>query len=322
MAGILRLLIELPFVDWGYQFKPSFKKKNREYTLMMKRLPSALISEGVNQLNMLVDKMMASTLPVGAVSGLNYGSRLTNVFSGLFSNAIATALYPQTVELISLKKNDDLNDLMSKSLKIFGLVMIPLTIACILFRVEMVAVVFERGAFGKESVHLTAGTFGCYSAGLFFAASNTVLTNVFYGYGDTRTPMYIGLANLVINVGLNLLLVYCIGINGLAIGTSLSACIVFFIRAKLIDPYVKLQWGGILKQFAKLIPASVLACGVARLAINMLAMNKYVEIILAAAIGFTIYIAELFFLRIDEIADIRKIIKSFIHNAGAKDVRK
>lgn len=308
-GGFLRLLVELPFVDWGYKFRPSFHRKSKEYALMMKRLPSALISEGVNQLNMLVDKMMASTLPVGAVSGLNYGNRLTNVFSGLLSTAIATALYPQVVELISLKKQDELNSLMSKILKIFGLVMFPLTIACVLFRVDLVSCVFERGAFGKESVYLTAGTFACYSAGLFFVASNTVLTNVFYGYGDTKTPMYIGIANLVINVGLNLLLVHFIGINGLAIATSLSACIVFFVRMKLIDKYVTFEWRQIIKQFVKVLIASLIACTLARVFANILGINKYLRIILAAIVGASIYLAELYVMKIDELKFVIELIK-------------
>ncbi len=308
-GGFLRLLIELPFVDWGYRFKPSFRRKSAEYALMMKRLPSALVSEGVNQLNVLVDKMMASTLPVGAVSGLNYGNRLTNVFSGLLSAAIATALYPQVVELISLKKQDELDRLMSRILKVFGLVMFPLTIACVLFRVELVSCVFERGAFGKESVLLTSGAFAFYSLGLFFAAGNRVMTNVFYGYGDTKTPMCIGVANLVMNIGLNLLLVHFIGLNGLAIATSLSACIAFFVRAKLIDRYVKFKWGEIMKQFVKLLLAATIACGAARLAMDAVDLNQYAEILLAAVLGGAVYMIELYAMKIEELGFLLRLMK-------------
>ena len=307
-GGMLRLLIEIPFVDWGYKFRITLKK-SQEYSLMMKRMPSALISEGVNQFNMLVDKMMASTLPEGAVSGLNYGNRLTNVFSGLLSSAIATALYPQVVELISLKKNDELNNLMSRILKIFGLVMFPLTIACILFRKELVSVVFERGSFGAESVNLTAGTFACYSIGLFFVASNTVLTNVFYGHGDTKTPMFIGIANLIVNVGLNFALVYLIGINGLAIATSISAVIAFFIRIIFIKKYINFCCKDILIQFLKFLFASFVACLLARLAINYISFNKYFDIIIAAAMGILIYFIEIYILRVEELKYIIQIIK-------------
>lgn len=310
LGGMLRLAVELPFVDWGYRFKPSFGKKSKEFSLMTKRLPSALVSAGVSKLNLLVDKMMASTLPAGAVSGLNYGNRLTNVFSGLLSTAVATAMYPQMVELISLKKTEELNRLMTRIIKIFAMIMFPITLACILFRVELVSAVFERGAFGKESVSLTSGVFACYAAGLFFIAVNSVLVNVFYGYGDTKTPMQIGLINLIVNICLNLLLVKLIGINGLAIATSLSACFIFVLRMFLIKRYVQLEWKEIGSGFVKLLIASAIACLLARFVIDLIQINRYIELVLAAGIGICVYFTELHFLEIDELKFLVHLIRN------------
>ena len=308
-GGMLRLAVELPFVDWGYRFKPSFGKKSKEFALMMKRLPSALVSAGVGRLNVLVDKMMASALAAGAVSALNYGSRLTNVFSGLLSNAVATALYPQMVELISLKKSEELNALLTRIIKIFAVVMFPVTAACILFRFDLVAAVFGRGAFGQDSVNLTAGVFACYSAGLFFVAVNAVFVNVFYGYGDTKTPMTIALFNLAVNITLNLLLVRWIGINGLAIATSLSAFAVFILRMVLIKKYVHLDWHQIRAAFIELLAASVIACVCARVIVNLFVINRYIELIIAAAIGIAVYLIELRILKINELNDIVNLIR-------------
>ncbi|MBR3305085.1 MAG: murein biosynthesis integral membrane protein MurJ [Clostridia bacterium] len=313
LGGLFRLLIELPFVDWGYRFRPSFGK-NHDFIIMMKRLPSALVSEGVNQINMLVDKMMASTLPAGAVSGLNYGNRLTNVFSGLLSTAVSTALYPQVVELISLKKNSELNSLLSRIIRIFTLLMVPLTVACILFRSEIVSVVFERGAFGKESVILTSGTFACYSVGLFFAAVNTIIINVFYAYGDTRTPMLISIMNLIINAGFNLLLMDMIGVNGLAISTSITSLIGFLICMKRIDGNIHFSWKDLLKQFAVILAASVIACGLARIVTDHISMNKYIELALAVLTGVSVYAAELKLLKIEELTLLADLIRKRIRN--------
>lgn len=300
-GGLMRLVVELPFVNWGYRFRPSFRKKTEEYTLMMKRLPSALISEGVNQLNLLIDRMMASSLPSGAVSALNYGSRLTGVLNGLLSTAVTTALYPQVVEMISLKKQEELERLISEILKIFAMVMFPMTIASILFRKELVSAVFERGAFGTESVALTAGTFACYCFGLFFSASNAVLSNVFFGYGDTKKPMYFGILNLIINVVLNFLLVSLIGINGLAVATSLSAFTGFLVRIIAIRKYVHFDWKEILIQFAKFLIASGIACALAYLAVHWLYLNKYVVLVLAAGVGILVYVAELYVMKVEEL---------------------
>lgn len=306
-GGILRLAVELPFVNWGYRFKPSFGKKSREFSLMMKRLPSALISAGVSRLNQLVDKVMASTLPAGAVSGLNYGSRLTNVFSGLLSNAVATAMYPQMVELISLRKTEELSRLLTRIVRIFAMVMFPVTIACILFRTELVSAVFQRGAFTEASVTLTAGVFACYSCGLFFTAVNSVLVNVFYGYGDTKTPMNVGIAHLVVNVCLNLILVRLLGINGLAAATSLSAMFVFGLRIVLIRQYAQMDWKNIVSGMIRLAGASLIACGFAKAVMSLIELNRYIELIAAALIGILVYFLELRLLKINELDDLLQL---------------
>ena len=229
-GGALRLLVELPFVNWEYRYRPNFKFKTPEFILILKRLPSAWISEAVTQLNSLVDKMMASGLKEGTISGLNYGHRLVNVFSGLLSTSIATALYPQMIELATKGEKDALSRLLVKIINIFSVLMIPVTLACVLFRTELVRVVYQRGSFDESSVALTSGVFALYSVGIFFIACNAVITNLFYGYGNTKTPMFFCIQNLVTNVVLNLVLISVWGVNGLALATSLSAVISFFIQ--------------------------------------------------------------------------------------------
>ena len=81
VGGIVRLLVELPFVNWNYKPKADLNFRSPAFKTMLKRLPSALLSEGVNRINTLIDKIMASGLPEGSISALNYGVKLTNVFS-------------------------------------------------------------------------------------------------------------------------------------------------------------------------------------------------------------------------------------------------
>lgn len=314
-GGCLRLLIQLPFINWNYRFRPSFKK-SEEYTLLRKRFPPALIGAGVKQVNPVIDKMMASHLAEGSVSGLNYGVRLTNVFSGLLSSAVGTAMYPQIVELVALKKRKELSNMMAKLVRIFGALMIPITFACILFREEIVSVAFQRGSFGEASVALTAGTFACYSIGLFFTACNTVLENVFYGSGDTKTAMYLSIASMLINVGLNLTLMYFFGINGLALATSLSAIIVFAIRGKLLGKYVDMKWFHIVIKLGKVLLASAIACGISKWLICVISLNRYVELLLACATGVAIYSIECHFFRIDEL---KELMNLFFRRLKKKD---
>ncbi len=309
VGGAVRLLIELPFVDWGYKYKPDQKFKTPEFVVMLKRLPSALISEGVTQFNTLIDKAMASTLTEGTISGLNYGHKLMNVFSGLLSTAIATALYPQMIELIALKKEKELSNLVVKIINIFSVLMLPITLACALFRTELVAAVFQRGSFTAESTVLTSGVFALYCIGLFFIASNTVITNLFYGYGNTKTPMYISIANLGTNVALNLFLIHVWGVNGLALATSLSAIITFFIRVRAAEKYAKLDNKKMIVTAVKVLIASAVACFIPRIIFWIHPINQYLTIIISAIIGVVVYLGMVKVLKVNEINDLVGLLK-------------
>lgn len=303
-GGLTRLLIELPFVDWGYKYKPNFQFKSDDFMLMMKRLPSALVSGGVSQINSLVDKSMASMLPMGTISNLNYGYRLMNVMSGLLSTAVTTALYPEMIELITWGKKRELGRLVTKIFNIFCVLMIPVTLACILFRIEIVSVVFKRGSFGEDSVTITAGVFAIYCIELVFLACNSVMSNIFYGSGDTRTPMYISLGNLIGNIGFNLLFIRIWGVNGLALSTSMTTAISFAIQLAISRKYVELEWGRFLLSLVKITIASVIACMIPRILFVYFTINRFWVLVISAAIGILLYFVIAKLLNIEEFNDL------------------
>lgn len=315
IGGALRLIVELPFVNWGYKYKPDFQFKTPEFILMLKRLPSALVSEGVTQLNTLVDKAMASTLPEGTISGLNYGQKLMNVFSGLLSTAIATALYPQMIELIALKKENELSKLVVKIINIFCVLMFPVTIACVLFRVELVSAVFQRGSFTEKSTALTSGVFAFYCVGIFFIACNTIVTNLFYGYGNTKTPMIVSIVNFIVNVVLNLSLIHFLGVNGLALATSLSAFVTFFVRLKLAEKYVKLDNKQMITTGIKVLISSVIACFIPRIIFWVYPINKYLSLVISAFIGMIIYFALVKLFKVNEVGDLIDLFRRKLKKA-------
>ena len=147
IGSICRLLIELPFVNWGYRYKISFNFGNPDMRSIFKGLPFALLSEGVTQFNTFGDKVMASNLSIGSVSSLNYGHKLTNVFNGLISSAVTTALYPRIIEMIALNQNKELSVLISRIIINFAIIMIPVSAFNYAYSEELVTIAFARGFF-------------------------------------------------------------------------------------------------------------------------------------------------------------------------------
>ena len=106
VGSIFRVLIQLPFINWKWRFRPDFHFKDKEIIPMLRGLPSVAVTAAIAHINSLVDKIVASGAGSGSVSCLHYGHKLVNVFSGMFSTAISTAVYPTMIEYIAGKKEE------------------------------------------------------------------------------------------------------------------------------------------------------------------------------------------------------------------------
>ena len=312
LGGVCRMLVELPFVDWGYHFHFDYRINTGDMRLLLSRYPSAMLSEGAGQINILVDKIMASTLAVGSVSALSYSSRLLSVLNGLLSVALSTALYPQFVELKELNEYAKLESIIKKVINTFCFVMIPVSIGCLAFSSEIVSAVYERGMFNQASVSITADTFSFYCVGLFFVACNTVLINVFFAFGDTKTPLILSVLNLVSNVLLNIVLIGPFGAAGLALATSISAIIAYVLRLVYLRRTVAISMIGTMIGFPKILIMSILSCGIARMIVYLLALNSVISLLLGALIAIVCYLLIAVILRSEELKFLIRVAYSLL----------
>jgi len=76
----------------------------------------------------------------------------------------------------------------------------------ILLRQPLVALLFQRGAFGVEDTQLVAWALGWFAAGLLGHSVVELASRAFYAQQDTRTPVLVGSAAMGLNVVLSLTL--------------------------------------------------------------------------------------------------------------------
>ena len=98
VGSIFRLLVQLPFINWKWKFRPDFHFGDEDVVPMLKGLPSVAVTAAIAHINGLVDRTIASGAASGSVACLNYGHKLVNVFSGMVSTAISTAVYPTMIQ--------------------------------------------------------------------------------------------------------------------------------------------------------------------------------------------------------------------------------
>ncbi len=194
--------------------------------LLVLMLPVAL-GAGVYQINVVVDVVIASFLPSGSVSFLYYADRLNQLPLGVVGIAIGTALLPILARQIRAGEDGAALANQNRALEVALVLTVPAAAALIVIAQPIIAVLFERGAFGPEAVTATAWALAAYAAGLPAHVLAKVFTPGYFAREDTATPVKIAVFVMVINAALAVALMlalqtYGIGHVGIALATSLT----------------------------------------------------------------------------------------------------
>ena len=265
VGSFFRFLIQLPFIDWNWKFRWNFHFRAPQMIPMLKGLPSVALTAAVQNLHGLVDKILASGAPDGAVSCLNYGNKLISAFSGMFSIAIGTATYPTMIQYIVEKQYEKLSELILNIFEKLIFVILPVTVFCIFFSSDIVHVAFQRGLFDSAATDLTASVFLGYSLGMLFTGLTTILANVYYGFGNTQLNLLFSIIEIVLNIIFNLMLFKPLGVAGLAVATSIAAFGGFCLRVLFLKKFVRVSYLKSTNEILKILLVSLAAAGMPRL---------------------------------------------------------
>ncbi|AGB20120.1 murein biosynthesis integral membrane protein MurJ [Thermoanaerobacterium thermosaccharolyticum] len=222
IGSIVQILIQLPvLLKFGFKYRFVLNLKDESVRKVIILAIPVLIGTSIQVINTYVDRMIASYLPAGSIAALNYANRLIGF--DIFSMAIAIVIYPMLSRYFASNNIDEFIKGIKMAVKAILYIMIPVTVGAIIFRVPIIRILFERGAFDERSTYLTSIAFMFYSLGMTANGLRNVLSRGFYSLKDTRTPMINGAIAVLINIGLNLVIVRYLALGGLALSTSVAA---------------------------------------------------------------------------------------------------
>ncbi|MFN3599522.1 MAG: murein biosynthesis integral membrane protein MurJ, partial [Aquificaceae bacterium] len=223
LGGFFQLLFHLPSVlSLGLLPKPTLKR-DKDLSLLLKRLLPALMGFGVAQLSFLIDTFLASFLALGAISYLYYANRIFQLPLGALSVGVANSL------LSLLSREIDPRDNITLAFRFITLLALPATGGLIVLSKDIIALLYGRGRFSQEDVYIAGSVLAVYSLGLVFFSLQKVLSSVFFAKGDTKRPVLSSLF-AVFSEGLLAFLfafVLKLGVVGLALGTASSSLVGF-----------------------------------------------------------------------------------------------
>lgn len=190
---------------------------------------------GVDEINVIVDKTIASGFQTGSISVLNYANLIVSTVHNIISVSIYTVLFTEVSALAVQNNRPALAGKLSQSLQAALFLLIPATVGTILFAEPIIRVLYQRGTFTPQATVITAGAMVFYALYLVPNGLRIIAQSYFYAYGRTKFCMVVGFIAVAVNITFNITLSRSIGINGLALATSLGIAVAAIIlMAKLL----------------------------------------------------------------------------------------
>ncbi len=177
---------------------------------------------GVTQVNLLISTALASFLPTGSVAYLYYADRLNQLPLGVVGIAVGTAILPPLSRQLRLGDLSAAVATQNRGLELALLLTLPAAVALAVLATPILAVLFQRGAFGAADTAATAAALSAYAAGLPAFVLVKVLAPAFFARHDTATPVKVAVAALVANLCLTLVLMQFLAHVGIALATTIA----------------------------------------------------------------------------------------------------
>ena len=170
-----------------------------------------------------MNTLLATSQGTGAVSWLTYAFRLMYLPIGLFGVSIATAVLPAVSRHAAVDDLAGIRNTVSRGLAMMLMLNVPATFGLMVLATPIVELLFEHGRFTAADTEATAAALRLYAVGLVGYSAARIVSPTFYALRQSRVPVAVSIATIVVNVLLSLALVASIGFRGLALATSLAA---------------------------------------------------------------------------------------------------
>ena len=322
LGGLGQLFIQVPALyGQGFRWRPAISFRDPGVIRIVTLMAPAAIGLAATQVNIFVNTFLASMLPQGSVSWLNYAYRLMQLPIGLFGVAIATVTLAEVSRHAARREMPELKRTISFSLR-FGLFLtLPATMLLVAMAHPIVALLYQHGRFHAEDSWETAHALWGYALGLSAFSAVRVLVPVYYSLGMTRVPVTISFITIAVNIVLNIVLMHPLRHGGLALATSIASVLNFVLLFEVLRRKIGPMGGRVLaRSFGKILLGSVLAAGAAygvttglEHAMGLTSTAARLLIVVAGIVAASlVYVAATFTLRIQESAPFYAFLARFL----------
>ncbi|MHC4878549.1 MAG: murein biosynthesis integral membrane protein MurJ [Planctomycetota bacterium] len=275
LIGAVQVGVSVPTLrQIGFRFEWDWSGGRERVREIGRIIVPVLLGLSVTQLNTLCDSLLAwgLTAPVdaaepgglaryplqeGTAAALYLGQRMYQFPLGVFAAALGTVIFPLLATHAERNQFDLFSDDLTRGLRMVLAIGIPASAGLAIVAPQLTEVLFLRGEFDLQDADQTSQIIVMYAVGVWAACGLMIMNRAFYALGDRRSPLRIGLLAVVVNLFLNLSLVWPLGGEGLALASALTASLQCGASAWLIRRCIEPGgWSSVIMTFLKTVLAT------------------------------------------------------------------
>ena len=192
---------------------------------ILRLMGPALLGVSVAHISMLINTQIASYLAPGSVSWITYADRLMEFPTALLGVAMGVVLMPQLALARAAGDTARYSAMLDWGLRLVVLLAVPCAVALLAFAKPLVAVLYHYGAMTDHDVQQITYALMGWGVGLIGIVAIKVLAPGYYANQDTKTPVTVAVAVLVITQLLNIVLVPMYAHAALTLSIGIGAMI-------------------------------------------------------------------------------------------------
>lgn len=227
LGSMLQLIVSsigMMGIDFKYQFKIFWR--NLGFRQVLRLLPARSFDQGIDYFNNLVEINLASRLKEGMIAAYQAATTLHMVPISLIGVAISTAAFPKMSERLAQGRADLFRSELQTVLRVIIWLALPAAVIAFVCRGYLVSFLIWGGS------QIISDILGLLAIAILFRSIYHIASRSFYAQQDTKTPLYISIAAIGLNIGLAIWFV--LGLNFGVMGLAAAQSIVSFVEVVIL----------------------------------------------------------------------------------------
>lgn len=226
LAGALFQLgfVVFGLIGTGFKYTPKIYWRLEDFRHILRNLPPRSVDQGLDSINSIVETNRAATLKPGSITVYENAYTLHIAPILMVGTTIATAAFPRLNDRLAQGRPDLFRRDFLKILRVMVWIILPVAIIAFFARGYLARLIYKTIAPPELSVVL-----GFLVGAIIFRTIYALVSRYFYAHKDTKTPLYVSIFAIALNIYLAFTLVKSYKVAGLAIAQSIVAAAEVFV---------------------------------------------------------------------------------------------